>query len=60
MTTRIPTEADLKATLAEVQAEEDSPDRTEAIAKIKKQIAELPALHASLGVTADGSPVNAA
>lgn len=60
MTVKIPVKADLQAALADVEAEPDSPDRTDAIAKIKNQIAELPALHASLGVDSNGSPKNAA
>lgn len=57
---RIPTRADLEKTLAQVEAEGPSEDRTEAIAKLKQQIADLPKLHASLGVNADGSPKGAA
>lgn len=57
MTVKIPTRADLEKTLADVQAEDPSDDRTQAIAKIKRQIEELPALHASLGVKSDGSPI---
>lgn len=56
----IPTRADLEKTLAQVQDEEPSEDRTEAIAKLKAQIADLPKMHASLGVNADGSPKSAA
>lgn len=60
MTIKLPTRASLEKTLADVEAEAPSPDRAEAITKIKKQIAELPEFNASIGVNADGSPKDVA
>ena len=43
MTTKIATRADLDALLVDLEAEPDSADRTAAIAKVRQQIADLPA-----------------